>query len=266
MGNLISALTGAAALALVAAPAAAAVTTITTLDGSQGVYAPPGETNPGSSATITANPALDANGSLQLGGDRTRVLNGNNYVPDHNYGAANDIVSLTGDYLVYDGGGNQPGTAGIQSPAFRIYVQDGAARSELIWEAAYNGGYTIGAADSVGAGDLFWKYLAGCGFVGTTGCSSGSYVMHTAAEWGDLFSADAFISAFGVGQGGGAGADFSALADHVTLTTGQGGAVGYDFAATAAVPEPATWAMMLLGFGGIGFQMRSRRKQALLVA
>ena len=31
---------------------------------------------------------------------------------------------------------------------------------------------------------------------------------------------------------------------------------------TGAVPEPATWAMMLLGFGGIGFAMR-RRRQAL---
>lgn len=29
-----------------------------------------------------------------------------------------------------------------------------------------------------------------------------------------------------------------------------------------AVPEPATWAMMLLGFGGIGFAMRRSRKQA----
>jgi len=29
---------------------------------------------------------------------------------------------------------------------------------------------------------------------------------------------------------------------------------------TAAVPEPATWAMMLLGFGGIGFAMRRRRR------
>lgn len=28
---------------------------------------------------------------------------------------------------------------------------------------------------------------------------------------------------------------------------------------TGAVPEPATWAMMLLGFGGIGFAMRRRR-------
>ena len=31
----------------------------------------------------------------------------------------------------------------------------------------------------------------------------------------------------------------------------------------AAVPEPATWAMMLLGFGGIGMAMRRRRRPAL---
>jgi hypothetical protein len=30
-----------------------------------------------------------------------------------------------------------------------------------------------------------------------------------------------------------------------------------------SVPEPATWAMMLLGFGGIGVAMRRRRKEAL---
>lgn len=33
------------------------------------------------------------------------------------------------------------------------------------------------------------------------------------------------------------------------------------FASTPAVPEPGTWAMMLLGFGGIGFAMRRRRRQ-----
>jgi hypothetical protein len=38
--------------------------------------------------------------------------------------------------------------------------------------------------------------------------------------------------------------------------SGEGTPVG-------GVPEPATWAMMLLGFGGIGVAMRRRRKEAL---
>jgi len=33
-----------------------------------------------------------------------------------------------------------------------------------------------------------------------------------------------------------------------------------------AVPEPATWAMMLIGFGAIGWQLRRRRSQVLAQA
>ena len=43
-----------------------------------------------------------------------------------------------------------------------------------------------------------------------------------------------------------------------TNTSYQGGI------AFAAVPEPATWGMMLMGFGAIGFAMRRRRRPALL--
>lgn len=44
-----------------------------------------------------------------------------------------------------------------------------------------------------------------------------------------------------------------------------GGVTAADFGidrvyVTAAVPEPGTWAMMLLGFGAIGFSMRRRRQ------
>ncbi|GAA4000751.1 hypothetical protein GCM10022211_09130 [Sphingomonas humi] len=39
-----------------------------------------------------------------------------------------------------------------------------------------------------------------------------------------------------------------------------GGSVA--FSQTAAVPEPGTWALMLIGFGAVGFSMRRRRATA----
>lgn len=35
---------------------------------------------------------------------------------------------------------------------------------------------------------------------------------------------------------------------------------------TTAVPEPSTWAMMILGFAGVGFMTYRRRKVAALAA
>ena len=46
-----------------------------------------------------------------------------------------------------------------------------------------------------------------------------------------------------------------------TGTTAQSGAI----LETGGVPEPATWAMMLLGFGGIGMAMRRSRRSATLM-
>ena len=48
----------------------------------------------------------------------------------------------------------------------------------------------------------------------------------------------------------------SATPNGLRITAGEPSVAG-------AVPEPATWAMMLLGFGGIGFQMRRQRKQTV---
>ena len=36
--------------------------------------------------------------------------------------------------------------------------------------------------------------------------------------------------------------------------------------AVAAVPEPSTWAMMILGFAGVGFMAYRRRKSAAIAA
>ena len=50
---------------------------------------------------------------------------------------------------------------------------------------------------------------------------------------------------------------------HLEGTSTGNGSFGGNVAFTA-VPEPATWAMMLLGFGAVGFAMRRRRTPALM--
>jgi hypothetical protein len=61
---------------------------------------------------------------------------------------------------------------------------------------------------------------------------------------------------------------FSGNIDTLTVTgTSRGnGHYGGDltFTPNSAVPEPATWAMMLLGFAGIGWQLRRKRSNAAL--
>jgi hypothetical protein len=50
------------------------------------------------------------------------------------------------------------------------------------------------------------------------------------------------------------------------LQSGLGAGAGFFFISAAAVPEPSTWAMMLLGFGAIGFSLRRRRSAAVQTA
>jgi hypothetical protein len=50
------------------------------------------------------------------------------------------------------------------------------------------------------------------------------------------------------------------------LTGGNGSYAGTLEFAAAAVPEPATWGMMVLGFGAVGFAMRRRQAVAAKVS
>lgn len=224
----------------------------------------PGENS--GTTEITASTALESNGSLHLSGDRTRVQTGIQYNGfATNLGVtADQLFSYTGDFIVNDGGGNAAGTGGIQSPAFRVYLNNATTnqRSELIWEAAYNGGYTTGAKTSLSSDGIFWRYIAGCGAViQGGGCGSGTYEQHTLEAWGDLIGNGWYLSALGVGNGSGAGLDFDALVDNLTLSTTNAnfGTQSYDFQVEGAVPEPATWLMMIVGFGAVGSQLRRKR-------
>jgi PEP-CTERM motif len=62
--------------------------------------------------------------------------------------------------------------------------------------------------------------------------------------------------------------DAGAYTLHIQGTRGVAGSFGgnVSFAVANGVPEPATWAMMLLGFGGIGWQLRRRRSTVLAQA
>ncbi|URD61539.1 PEPxxWA-CTERM sorting domain-containing protein [Sphingomonas sp. KRR8] len=70
-------------------------------------------------------------------------------------------------------------------------------------------------------------------------------------HWGNVPGAAGNVSAFYLWNNATPGSI------HLTDTQGYSNAVLYR--ATAAVPEPATWALMLLGFGGMGVSMRRRR-------
>jgi len=81
------------------------------------------------------------------------------------------------------------------------------------------------------------------------------------AHFGNVAGPAGNVSVFWLFDFGTEGADF------VTLDNVQGfsNAVLYTTGGTPPVPEPATWAMMLLGFGAAGTAMRrSRRRNATI--
>jgi len=56
------------------------------------------------------------------------------------------------------------------------------------------------------------------------------------------------------------------VADSLGASKGNAGYLLVNFTGGMEVPEPSTWAMMLVGFGGLGAAMRSRRKLAAIAA
>ena len=76
------------------------------------------------------------------------------------------------------------------------------------------------------------------------------------------FNLSGLFTANGQGAlpGGGLTLTNATQIDGTTIAAGSSGTL----AVTAAVPEPATWAMMLVGFGAMGVSLRRRRKPTML--
>lgn len=255
MKHLVFAAAAAACLLSGAAQAA----TVTVLPGDAGWANLPDS----GSATINADAPRNGNGSIEIVGDRSRFTNGNFFSPASNQGLLSTFTGLSFDWMIA-----ADSTRTDYSPALRLHIWDGAQRSELIYEAAYNlsdlsagSGANAGTWVSTDFSDKFWRFETGIG----PSEPGGALLTQTISQWAaNNYSANAYVAAISIGAGSGATAGYHAFVDNVTVARTTGSTT-YNFEASAggAVPEPATWAFMILGFGGIGATLRRQRTAAL---
>lgn len=243
-------------LALLGASAlTASAVTVTVLPSDPTWANPPSENGNGTgSSAITGTAPHSGNGSVELFGDRTRFVGlGDFYSSASNCGLLKDITSLTFDWMVAVG--STQGTTPGYSPALRLHIWDGAQRSELFWENAYNGTIPVdqGTWHTTGTDDNWGRYQAGIG-------DSGIY-NRSITQWSTLgYSEDAYISGISIGVGSSAGAGYHAFADNVTLAFGANSTT-YNFEASAgSVPDGGTTLVLLGGaLTGLGALRRKFR-------
>lgn len=135
---------------------------------------------------------------------------------------------------------NQFSNANVAQQQSAIDLLLGAGNYTVDWTALNNAGLVVSGGDLTALNNL----LATAG---------GQVVL--GLHWGNVPGAAGNVSAFYLWDNAAVGSI------HLTDTQGYSNAVLYR--ATGAVPEPATWAMMLIGFGAIGMASRRRRKQVL---
>ncbi len=209
------------------------------------------------------------------------------------------FTSLTSPLLVAGGGGGSPycanlacqfgGPGTIGAPGSGL---GGAAGSSAFGGDGAGGGGWLGAGSAPPPkydpfGDPFFDFLTGGAgppsFAGGATYSTSSVIDFGSAPGG--YGGGGAGGYFGGGGGGGytggdGGGDFlstggtSYFASILTNTSGIAGdnqAFGYvnirdgALSVTFALPEPAAWTLMLVGFGGIGARLRHSRGRRAIV-
>ena len=92
----------------------------------------------------------------------------------------------------------------------------------------------------------------------------------TAVQNADYLNVEGISTSFNVLEGDSASASLYGIIDgfepeYFQLDPGQtgGGFIGDSLPAPSSVPEPSTWAMMIVGFGGLGFACYRNRRRAV---
>lgn len=102
--------------------------------------------------------------------------------------------------------------------------------------------------------------INGFNILGVTSYASADNILYDGSVGALLdFSGLSFLTSGGSFAIGNTGAGSYGITDSVNNANGYCCGVAPVNLNVAAVPEPATWAMMLMGFGAIGFTMRRKR-------
>lgn len=242
MKNLLAGASALVAATILASAAGASTIVVNDLN-PQGWSNPVGENSGGGHSGISATAPRSGTGSVELFGDRTRFTVGSLSSPASNLGLFSDFLDLSFEYML-DPGSVSGCCDAKYSPALRIVVWDGGVKDEFVFEQAYQvGGYgaagPLGTWNTTSTSNTFYKKSLG-----------NENNQATLATWAGGLSANAYVGAVYVGAGSGIGASYHAYVDNITFDGDT-----YNF---EAVPEPMSWALMIMGFGATGVALRRR--------
>lgn len=250
----LSYLVGAGCAATLMLASAAQATTVVVLPGDTS-WKSTNNTGGGSSA-ITGVEDRSGDGSLELHGDKTRFQYGGTSFLASSLGSFGNVVGLGFDWMIGDNSTNPLNVD--YTPALRLNVKSGFTTKELVWEGAYNGVYGPQTVDNTWytVNPLTAKFYIGAGNE-----NAGKTLAQWAADMGGYS-----VIGISVGVGSSASAGYYAYADNVRLVTNTSDTTWNFNVSNAAVPEPSTWAMLIIGFGAVGGTLRTRRRTGLAAA
>ena len=232
-------------------------------------YTPAGENTGGGAAFINGSySGIDADGSMQITGDRSRIVNGNMYpsagFPGPNLGLASGLSRLSFDWTVTSQGS---GVQTAQAPVLRVILWSATSnrRYDIVWEdgeqvspSFVNGAgsfNTIYTGDFFGANSRVYARTGGFGDWGfrdgAGNMISGSTSHMSIGTALSLLPSDTIITGLSLGVGSSVGAGFTGYADHVDFAVAGGIDTTMNF-----IPTPG--AAALLGLGGLAASRRRR--------
>ena len=142
------------------------------------------------------------------------------------------------------------------------YAPDGGGESNTYsasstFDFGYGGDLMLGLIDDQVSG-----FADGQGFQSMEFTIEANGVEVLDVTFGSLAIAESFFRDDVIDLGSDFGPNIDLTFGYTLVADGSGG-FGFDFAVGGAVPQPSTWAMMLIGFAGLGFAgYRSTRTRA----